>query len=377
MAEASDDAPGTDDEPTGPEPSEVADGAEASTEEPPEGTRPLSDADIRDALPEDLDAAGYVGPYLFPNNNRRRIPAYLYWVIAAGCFALWLWRRGDDPVMVNGGMLAAAIGLTLIGLYSFVTGWNLEVDERDSLVVATRTVGFPVGHASAQMGWRGLLSRPTWRILLYSAEDPPEKRGLVLVDGVDGSVVEWFVEENPEDWSDLEYGPPGGRSPERVATVAERVRVPAMERDDVGPVLGPHGRRLRAGVVARRPERGAEGGPQRRAVPAAPGDLDAQATGAPMKPVPLRGQLGEACVDGVALGEAGHQLPVGADQQVLEVELLAPRPQLPARSGVGPPVLGGQQADVALRSGGGPGDDLGALGLGHGTHLLGGWDPAR
>ena len=51
-------------------------------------------------------------------------------------------------------------------------------------MAATRQVGFPVGHASAQMGWRGLLSRPTWRILLYSADDPPEKRGLVLVDGV-------------------------------------------------------------------------------------------------------------------------------------------------------------------------------------------------
>jgi hypothetical protein len=40
-------------------------------------TAPLNDADIRDALPEDLNAAGYVGPYLFPNNNRRRVPAYL------------------------------------------------------------------------------------------------------------------------------------------------------------------------------------------------------------------------------------------------------------------------------------------------------------
>jgi hypothetical protein len=107
-------------------------------------------------------------------------------------------------VLINGGFLAAAIGLTLIGIYSFVTGWNLAVDERDALVVATRQVGFPVGHASAQMGWRGLLSRPTWRILVYSAEDPPDKRGLVLVDGVDGGVVEWFVEDNPEDWSDLE-----------------------------------------------------------------------------------------------------------------------------------------------------------------------------
>ena len=169
----------------------------------PQGTVPLSDADIRDALPEDLDAAGYVGPYMFPNNNRRRIPAYLYWGISAITIVVWFVRRDQDPVLVNTGVLVAAIVLALIGLYSFVAGWNLDVDEADALVAATRQVGFPVGHASAQMGWRGLLSRPTWRILLYSADDPPEKRGLVLVDGVDGSVVEWFVEDNPEDWSKL------------------------------------------------------------------------------------------------------------------------------------------------------------------------------
>ena len=36
------------------------------------------DEEIRDELPEDLDASNFVGPYMFPNNNRRRIPAVLY-----------------------------------------------------------------------------------------------------------------------------------------------------------------------------------------------------------------------------------------------------------------------------------------------------------
>jgi hypothetical protein len=177
--------------------------SESSGSEHQSSTEPLSDADIRDALPEDLDAAGYVGPYLFPNNNRRRIPAVLYWLIAALCVGLWAATRDGDPVLINVGFVAAAIVLTVVGLYSFVVGWNLNVDEREALVAATRQVGFPVGHASAQMGWRGLLSRPTWRILVYSAEDPPTKRGLVLVDGVDGAIVEWFVEDNPEDWTKL------------------------------------------------------------------------------------------------------------------------------------------------------------------------------
>jgi hypothetical protein len=163
---------------------------------------PAGDADVVDELPDDLDAAGYVGPYLFPDNNRRRVPGYLYLVAAAACVALW--ALVDDSPYVNGGFLFAAALLAIIGAYQIVTGWNLDVDEQDALVAATRAVGFPVGHASAQMGWRGLLSRPTWRILLYSAENPPAKRGLVLVDGVDGEIIQHFVEDNPEDWSELD-----------------------------------------------------------------------------------------------------------------------------------------------------------------------------
>jgi hypothetical protein len=192
-----------------PHPSAVATVADAmadnaSSEEDDRAVEAPSDADHVDELPEDLDAAGFVGPYLFPNNNRRRIPGYLYLVTAAACVAVW--ALVDDSPYVNSGFLLAAGLLTVVGLYSLVSGWNLDVDEQDALVAATRAVGFPVGHASAQMGWRGLLSRPTWRILLYSADTPPAKRGLVLVDGVDGEIVQHFVEANPEDWSELEKG---------------------------------------------------------------------------------------------------------------------------------------------------------------------------
>ena len=166
---------------------------------PPE----VDDAEVRDELPEDLDAAGYVGPYVFPNNNRRRIPGYLYLGLAAVLALIWAARGQGDGVFVNGGFLGAAILLALLGGYHLLAGYDLDVDERDALVAASRTVGFPVGHASAQLGWRGLRSRPTWRILLYSAEDPPATRGLVLVDGVDGEIVAHFTEDNPEDWSDL------------------------------------------------------------------------------------------------------------------------------------------------------------------------------
>ena len=156
----------------------------------------------RDELPDELDASAFVGPYLFPNNNRRRIPAAIYILFGVVAIAAWVATRNGDPVLVNGGVLAGGIGLVLFGLYSYQAGFDLEVDERDALVAATRTVGFPVGHASAQLSWRGLRSKPTWRILLYSSEEPPTKRGLVLVDGIHGEVLQHFVEDNPEDWSE-------------------------------------------------------------------------------------------------------------------------------------------------------------------------------
>jgi hypothetical protein len=74
----------------------------------------------------------------------------------------------------------------------------MTVDERDALVRATQAVGFAVGHASAQQVWRGLRSRPTWRVFCYSAQEPPRQRGLVLVDAIDGRVVECLVEDNPD-----------------------------------------------------------------------------------------------------------------------------------------------------------------------------------
>jgi hypothetical protein len=163
----------------------------------------VGNEEIRDALPDDLDAAGFVGPYQFPDNSRRRIPGVLYLVIAGLCLLVWFLTRDTDPVLVNDGFLLAAALLGAVGLFSITSGWRMHVDEKQALVVATATVGFPVGHASAQQVWRGLRSRPTWRILAYSVENPPRRRALVLVDAVDGHVVEHLVEENPEhDWSE-------------------------------------------------------------------------------------------------------------------------------------------------------------------------------
>ncbi len=170
-----------------------------SAEDPDDG----SDRDeVLDVLPSDLDPGQATAPYSFPDNSRRRIPGLIYLVMAGVCLILWLVADGGSA-LVNDGMLWAAAALIVVGIYHLIAGWKLEIDEGEALVAATRRVGFAVGHASAQMGWRGYLSRPTWRILLYSADEPPSQRGLVLVDGQDGQIIDWIVEDNPEDWSEF------------------------------------------------------------------------------------------------------------------------------------------------------------------------------
>jgi hypothetical protein len=156
--------------------------------------------EVRDELPDDLVAAGYVGPYRFPDNSRRRVPGGLYLLLAATSAIVWS-LAADTSTLVNDGFMWAAIGLGLMGLVSITSGWRMRIDETDALQAAQRSLGFAVGHASAQQVWRGVRSRPTWRVLCYSADEPPTQRGLVLVDAIDGSVVECFDEPNPESWT--------------------------------------------------------------------------------------------------------------------------------------------------------------------------------
>ena len=63
----------------------------------------MADEDIHDELPDELDVSGYVGQYTFPDIARRRIPAVIYLVIAAGCLLLWVTHRGPGHVLVNEG----------------------------------------------------------------------------------------------------------------------------------------------------------------------------------------------------------------------------------------------------------------------------------
>ncbi|MCP3912029.1 MAG: hypothetical protein GY745_17070 [Actinomycetia bacterium] len=158
----------------------------------------LDDGEIHDELPADLDLTGFVGTYQFPDNSRRRWPGTLYLAVAAILFISWL-NFADDGVLVNDGYLWCAIGLAVFGVINWIMAWKVAVKETDALEIAGRHVGFAAGHSSAQMVWRGWLSKPTWRVLVYSTEEPPAARALVLIDGVGGDVLQDLIQDNPQD----------------------------------------------------------------------------------------------------------------------------------------------------------------------------------
>src|SRR3954469_19455117 len=87
---------------------------------------PADDEDYRDELPEELDAAGYVGPYQFPDNSRRRWPGGIYLGVGLLCLALWF-AYGSGGVLVNRGFLIVGLGFLLVGAYHFAAGWHLQV----------------------------------------------------------------------------------------------------------------------------------------------------------------------------------------------------------------------------------------------------------
>lgn len=160
-----------------------------------------SSAEFRDRLPEELVAITHSADYAFPDNSRRRIPGAIYVVTGLVIAGICLWRGANGP-FVNGGLLAGSILLIVIGLVSLTSGWRMRVDEQAALAAAGSAVGFVVGHASAQQVWRGVRSRPTWRVLCYSSENPPRRRGLVLVDAVSGEVVEHMTQDCQETWAE-------------------------------------------------------------------------------------------------------------------------------------------------------------------------------
>lgn len=143
-----------------------------------------------EGLPDDLDASA-LGPYTVPSLTRRK-RAGAYYLGGAVLVAVGIAAGLPAGMWVMVGLLAA------VGLYHFVSAFDLAIADTEALRIANQATDFPVGHASAAVGFQGWRARPVWNVLVFSAEHPPARRGLVRVDGVSGNVRDVLVEENPE-----------------------------------------------------------------------------------------------------------------------------------------------------------------------------------
>lgn len=137
------------------------------------------DRDLADeiAIEEELDS-NILAEYRFPSPDRRRLAGWVF--VVFGLVAL---------ISIDGGW-PVAVGFGVLAIWQFLASWPLAVDENEAMTLAAAALDFPVGHASAAVRFHGWRSRPRWAVILYSAVEPPDQRALVVVDAVNGNIVE-------------------------------------------------------------------------------------------------------------------------------------------------------------------------------------------
>ncbi|MGQ0847754.1 MAG: hypothetical protein ACT4OP_01300 [Actinomycetota bacterium] len=127
-------------------------------------------------MPADLDAS-QAGEYTFPDPRRRKIAAVIYLVVA-----------GLAVLVVPAGaarwyLVAASV---VLSAWHWLGSWPLNLEADQALARAAASAPFAIGHASAAVIFSGWRSRPLWHVVVYDSSEPPERRALIVVDGVTG-----------------------------------------------------------------------------------------------------------------------------------------------------------------------------------------------
>lgn len=154
--------------------------------------------ELGDELPDDLVPSAARGKYSVPDNARRRRPAVVLAVAGGAAIALWA-TKADGGVLVNAGFLYAGIGFLVLAGYFLLSARGVRVWEEGAIATAKQTTGLESGSGRAQLAWRGLVGRPVWRVLVHDDTGARSRRGVVIVDATDGSVVEHMTEDVPPD----------------------------------------------------------------------------------------------------------------------------------------------------------------------------------
>lgn len=143
------------------------------------------DRDLAEQIAIEGELDSNIGRELrFPSPRRRLIAGWVY--LVAGVLT---------ALAFTGGWMVS-VGLGMLAVWQFLSAWPLDIDEHEAMTRAATAVDFPIGHASAAVRFKGWRSRPRWSVVMYSAVEPPDRRALIVVDAVDGEIVETpYVED--------------------------------------------------------------------------------------------------------------------------------------------------------------------------------------
>ncbi len=126
------------------------------------------------------------GPFRKLDTSDRRVAAVVYLVAAAGAAVVTL-KAGIDLMW-----LTVVLPLVVIGMYQVASGRRMSVSDMESVRIASDAAPFDVGHASATLGFHGMLARPVWQVLAFESGDYPRHQALVTVDAYSGEVTGTF-----------------------------------------------------------------------------------------------------------------------------------------------------------------------------------------
>lgn len=129
-----------------------------------------------------------MAPYRILDTSRRRRAGFVYVGLAAMSAMIVL--AVDVPAMWFTGVGA----LILLAAYQFAGAWTMRVTDMEAIDIASLAASFAVGHGSATLGYRGVLAKPMWQVLVFSDTPSPDRQALVTVDALSGDVTGQYEE---------------------------------------------------------------------------------------------------------------------------------------------------------------------------------------
>lgn len=128
-------------------------------------------------------------PYRVLNTGQRARAGLVYVALAI--------LAGTVAVAIDLSLLwiTAVLPLAAIALIHLVASWRMPITDMQAIELASNEASFTMGHGSATLGYRGVLAKPVWQVLVFSDTPSPDREALVTVDAMTGKVTGHFEQD--------------------------------------------------------------------------------------------------------------------------------------------------------------------------------------